>query len=403
MASAGAWREWIERARSANIMVVAEELGIRLKKVAVNEFVGPCPSCGGVDRFSINTRKSVFNCRGSDGGGDVIAMVEHATGCSFGEACERITGEARPDRTRDETLEERNRRLQANAERLAKARIREAEEAAAAKAKRTNDEMAIADILQRSTDIQGTHAEAYMNQRGLHPPKRLTLDLRFCSETEYWGTRDNGSGQTTLLAILPALVAVIRDFVGAVIGLSITYLDAREPMKWEPPPHNSAKKIRGRKQGGMTRLGRIAEILAIGEGWENVLAWWQTGQGPEDVSLAAAVDLGNLAGRATGTRPHPVLKDADGRARRIQNGYPDLQQPGVILPVAGIKGIILVADVDSESYATAAMLATATRRFQSQGLDVNVAWPNAAGLDFNDVVLADAAGNARESAAAHGP
>jgi hypothetical protein len=37
---------------------------------------GPCPRCGGTDRFSINIAKQVFNCRGS-GGGDVLALVRH--------------------------------------------------------------------------------------------------------------------------------------------------------------------------------------------------------------------------------------------------------------------------------------------------------------------------------------
>jgi phage/plasmid primase-like uncharacterized protein len=46
------------------------------------ERVGPCPVCGGTDRFSINTRKQFFNCRGF-GGGDVIAMVQHLDGCTF--------------------------------------------------------------------------------------------------------------------------------------------------------------------------------------------------------------------------------------------------------------------------------------------------------------------------------
>jgi hypothetical protein len=47
--------------------------------------------CGGTDRFSINTRKQVFNCRGF-GGGDVIAMVQHLDGCTFAEAVRTLAG-----------------------------------------------------------------------------------------------------------------------------------------------------------------------------------------------------------------------------------------------------------------------------------------------------------------------
>ena len=58
---------------------------------------------------------------------------------------------------------------------------------------------------------------------------------------------------------------------------------------------------------------RIGEVLAIGEGWAKYLAWPQIGFGPENVTLAATVDLGNLAGGSTGPAEHPVLKDADER------------------------------------------------------------------------------------------
>jgi CHC2 zinc finger/Toprim domain len=82
----------IVQARKADILGVAERLGARLKK-AGGEWVGPCPRCGGRDRFAINARKQIFNCRRCDTGGDTIGMVEHVTGSSFVEAVEFITGE----------------------------------------------------------------------------------------------------------------------------------------------------------------------------------------------------------------------------------------------------------------------------------------------------------------------
>jgi hypothetical protein len=82
----------IARAREADALRVAERLGARLKK-ASNEWVGPCPRCGGDDRFAINARKRIFNCRRCGIGGDTIGMVEHVTGSSFVEAVKFITGE----------------------------------------------------------------------------------------------------------------------------------------------------------------------------------------------------------------------------------------------------------------------------------------------------------------------
>ena len=97
------------------------------------------------------------------------------------------------------------------------------------------------------------------------------------------------------------------------------------------------------------------------------------------------MDLGNLAGGCTGSQDHPVATDADGRKLRMKNGNPDMRNPGVILP-EGIKRIILLADLDSESYATIAQLRTAGNRFRAMGLDVEVAWPTA-GKNFNDVLI----------------
>jgi Toprim domain/CHC2 zinc finger len=82
----------IARAREADVLRIAERLGARLKK-ASGEWVGPCPCCGGIDRFAINARKQTFNCRRCGIGGDTIGMVEHITGSSFVEAVKFITGE----------------------------------------------------------------------------------------------------------------------------------------------------------------------------------------------------------------------------------------------------------------------------------------------------------------------
>jgi hypothetical protein len=74
---------------------------------AAGEWFGPCPNCGGRDRFSVNTKKQVFNCRGCGGknhpqigaagrrrtGGDVIALARLIYRCDFATAIERLTGE----------------------------------------------------------------------------------------------------------------------------------------------------------------------------------------------------------------------------------------------------------------------------------------------------------------------
>jgi putative DNA primase/helicase len=82
---------WIERARSVRIEDELTRRNIKLN--GKTERAGPCPVCGGTDRFSINTTKQVFNCRGCSKGGDVIALVQHLDSCEFDKAVTTLAGE----------------------------------------------------------------------------------------------------------------------------------------------------------------------------------------------------------------------------------------------------------------------------------------------------------------------
>ena len=48
------------------------------------------------NRFSINTVKGVFNCRGCQARGHLIDFVRFVDGCDFNTACETLTGGGRP-------------------------------------------------------------------------------------------------------------------------------------------------------------------------------------------------------------------------------------------------------------------------------------------------------------------
>ena len=85
----------LDRAKQADIREVAGRY-TTLKRVTAIEGAGPCPVCGGRDRFSVNGHKQVWNCRGCDRGGDVIALMQHVEGLPFREAVERLTGERAP-------------------------------------------------------------------------------------------------------------------------------------------------------------------------------------------------------------------------------------------------------------------------------------------------------------------
>jgi hypothetical protein len=78
-------------ARDTDILEAARRAGAVLKRITAAEWAGPCPACGGTDRFSVNTKRGLFNCRGF-GGGDVIGMVQHALEVDFVGAIEFIAG-----------------------------------------------------------------------------------------------------------------------------------------------------------------------------------------------------------------------------------------------------------------------------------------------------------------------
>jgi hypothetical protein len=86
----------IEQARSVLIETVIAERGIVLRGTV--DRCGRCPHCGGDDRFSINTRKQVFNCRQCGARGGVVDLTMFLDGCDFSEAIERLSGRgiARP-------------------------------------------------------------------------------------------------------------------------------------------------------------------------------------------------------------------------------------------------------------------------------------------------------------------
>jgi putative DNA primase/helicase len=81
----------IALARSIPIDRVIDGRGIKLK--GRTDRSGPCPRCGGDDRFAINVKKQVWNCRGCNMGGDVIELVRFLDGVGFCEAVEQLTGE----------------------------------------------------------------------------------------------------------------------------------------------------------------------------------------------------------------------------------------------------------------------------------------------------------------------
>jgi hypothetical protein len=74
------------------IETVVAKFGLKLRRQG-RELVGPCPTCGGRDRFAVSPTKQLWNCRGCSLGGDAIDLVRHVDGCSYREALRVLEGE----------------------------------------------------------------------------------------------------------------------------------------------------------------------------------------------------------------------------------------------------------------------------------------------------------------------
>lgn len=81
--------ELIEQAREADVLALAEPL-TQLKRVSAGEYAGPCPRCGGEDRFHVTA--AWFFCRQChEKRGDAIEFVRwQQPGMSFAEALSHL-------------------------------------------------------------------------------------------------------------------------------------------------------------------------------------------------------------------------------------------------------------------------------------------------------------------------
>ena len=75
----------IDVAKSVPIEAEIARRGIKLIGRGPERY-GPCPVCGGRDRFSINTSKKIWNCRGCSKGGVLVAR----DGCRMGSTAARV-------------------------------------------------------------------------------------------------------------------------------------------------------------------------------------------------------------------------------------------------------------------------------------------------------------------------
>ncbi|WP_051678668.1 CHC2 zinc finger domain-containing protein [Xanthobacter sp. 91] len=392
-----AFSDWVAEARAVGVLDELGRRGVALKR-AGSEMVGPCPVCGGRDRFGVHVRKGIWHCRHAGRGGDAIALVEYLDGADFLAACETLTGRPPPrgegTRATPEELAAREE------ERRAKAAEREAENNRYREVERRK----IYGMWGASMPIAGTPAADYLGGRGIPDPRsralRFKADLAFCHGEE---EDTDGRKYARVLHRGPVMLAAITGPDGHFRGLHMTWIDlSRRKGKAEIVDPDTgevlpAKKMRGSKLGGAIVLvpawSGMARTVYAGEGIETLLSVWAAlvaaGVDLRDTAFICAADLGNLAGRAMESIVHPTDKVADkrGHMRRVHvpGPVPDFDSPAMLIPPECTE-LVLLADGDSEPFFTRMAMERATARHAAPGRTVRIAWAPP-GQDFNDVLM----------------
>ena len=149
----------VEAARSVSVADIIDERGLELAGRGF-EWSGPCPICGGTDRFAINLRKNVWNCRGCGRGGDPISLVRHIDGVGFPAAVASLNGSATAAR-RDQAQQKSE--AEVAAERYAVGQLRKAR-----------------DLYRLSKPAARTVVESYLRKRGINnvPPSIRAVTYR---------------------------------------------------------------------------------------------------------------------------------------------------------------------------------------------------------------------------------
>lgn len=357
-------------AKAKPIEEIVHLLGIQRLKRMGHELVGPCPQCGGTDRFGVNLRKGLFQCRVCQAKGDGIALVMFDRGLEFKAALTWLCGEV-------DGISPKER-----ADRAARARKSMQESEARAEKERQKVIEDARRLWGEGVRPQGTAVEGYLERRGIDigllggfpPCIRFHPDLAYAHHIDgRWVTVHRG----------PAMICAIQNAEGRFSALHRTYLDLAQP-KGKAVIHHpqtgevlDAKKGLGSKKGGAIRLSvaRLSDTLIMAEGIETTFSAWM-GDLASAAMFWAGIDLGNMGGR-----------QKHGKGERFK-GLPEFEDDRAFLPPEGVKRLVFIMDGDSDPVVTRATLESGLRRAMAlrPGLQGQIV-PTPVGKDLNDVLM----------------
>ncbi|KPU83867.1 hypothetical protein JI58_07120 [Marinosulfonomonas sp. PRT-SC04] len=356
-------------AKAIPMSEIVDRIGIAGLKNMSGELIGPCPLCGGRDRFGINLRSNAFLCRKCDvRGGDQIALVQQVLNLDFLEALGWLCGD-KPASI--DPVEMQRRR-----DKAAESQRKQDEYAAKARAfARRNAQ----EIWGKGRNQDVTMLRDYFAVRGI--TTNLLPDIPTCLRLipDHPYVKKIG-GQLGTAHRGPCMIGLIQgpDDRGAAVHqtwLDVTRLNGKAVISQngEALP---AKMVRGSKKGGAIRLWTPlgADTLVMGEGIETTLTA-MVAQAIPDAAYWCAVDLGNMSGK--------MLR---GKGKRFA-GVPDMQDRDAFVPPPWVKRLVFIMDGDSEPKLTRAKLEAGLRRAMAyrDGLVCQIVQAGD-GVDLNDVL-----------------
>lgn len=361
----------LSEAHAMPIADLAEQLAIPGLKRLGREMTGPCPRCGGRDRFSINVDRNVYNCR-SCGGGDQIGLVRLVNDCSFKDALAYIAGDTSLS---IDPGEQRRRQEKYEADKTRRENAAARRRAAAVDSAR--------EIWNGCQGAACTMVADYLALRGM--PASLTTQipsaLRFHPALPYMVP--GGAREWIEIHRGPAMVAAVVSPRGEVTAVHRTWLDLSRPkgkatLEYEGTPM-PAKKVWGSKKGCAIRLshetGDRFTTLVMGEGIETTLTAMVADAYP-DAAYWSGVDLGNMSGIRT-----------KGKGLKFA-GIPDMTDDRAFVPPPWIGRLIFIQDGDSEPRLTRAQLLSGLRRARAKNPRLIIQIVHAGkGRDLNDVLM----------------
>lgn len=305
------------------VSAVAAKTGLKLHR-AGNELKACCPfHADRTPSFTIYADDRRAHCFGCGWSGDVLDFVQHAYRLKLLAAIELLDGGALGQ------LEQQR-----------------------APARSKVDLRPVAQrIVNNSAAIEGTSAEAYLRSRGITMPLPHTLRFARIAPPQIEG---NGLLAGNGPAPLPALIAIVTDSAGALVGLQRTYLteDGRKAAT-RPTDTDRKPKVKyslGNVAGGAIQLGPPADSMIVTEGLEDGLTlsqalrrsvWVAAGSSMMPEMLFAAVTRevvvgvdGDAAGEAAATKAAATLarRGLTTRIMRPTRPYKDFNAQLMAMP-----------------------------------------------------------------------